>query len=193
MIMGRFLLILMIISLNLSADLVDDGLKEYDNGNKHKAKELYKKACDGGYISGCLNLGVMYNFGDGVRQDKFKASKLYKKACDGGYVDGCFNLGLMYNNGDAVRQNKPKAKELFGKACDGGDMDGCLNLGVLYVTGDGIRQNKSKAKELFGKVCDGGDMDGCKYYKKLNEIKTTPYRLTSEEVLEKFRKDLYGN
>ncbi|MCI7236814.1 hypothetical protein [Campylobacter sp.] len=37
----------------------------YDNGNgveknEQKAAELYKKACDGGNMDGCRNLGVMY-------------------------------------------------------------------------------------------------------------------------------------
>ena len=34
-----------------------------------KAKEFYKKSCDGGYANGCYNLGEMYYNGEGVCQD----------------------------------------------------------------------------------------------------------------------------
>ena len=34
-----------------------------------RAVELYKKACDGGNMYGCHNLGVMYTSGNGVEKD----------------------------------------------------------------------------------------------------------------------------
>ena len=46
--MNKLLLIIsLLLGVNLFADLVNDGLKEYEKGNKQKAKELYTKACDG--------------------------------------------------------------------------------------------------------------------------------------------------
>ena len=59
-----------------------------------------KKACDGGNMLGCTNLGVMYTNGNGVEKDFSKAAQLFKKACDGGEVRGCTNLGVMYVNGN---------------------------------------------------------------------------------------------
>ncbi|MDD7323120.1 MAG: sel1 repeat family protein, partial [Campylobacter lanienae] len=61
-----------------------------------KAVELYKKACDGGDMSGCGNLGSMYADGNGVEKNEQKAVELYKKACDGGYMDGCRSLDFTY-------------------------------------------------------------------------------------------------
>ena len=78
----------------------------------------YKKACDDGFAWGCSELGVMYDKGEGVKQDHFAAADLYKKACDGGDVGGCFSLGHSYENGQGVRQNSQKALELFGQSCD---------------------------------------------------------------------------
>ena len=66
----------------------------YDN--KDKTAELFKKACDGGEVLDCFNLGIMYATGNGVEKNEQKAVELYKKACDGGDMDGCRNLGVMY-------------------------------------------------------------------------------------------------
>jgi len=162
--------------LSADTDITDDGVKAYRLGDKIKAKDLYTKACDGGEMNGCFNLGVMYDNGDGVKENTIKAKELFGKACDGGEMNGCYELGLMYNFGDGVKENKIKAKDLYTKACDGGDIRGCSNLGRMYFYGDGVRQNKNgvrqnkiKAKEFFGKACDGGEMFGCKIYKILNE------------------------
>jgi len=53
-------------------------------------------------MSGCSNLGVMYQLGEGVGKDLAKAVELYRKACDGGDMVGCSVLGFMYENGKGV-------------------------------------------------------------------------------------------
>src|SRR4051812_12546213 len=60
---------------------------------------LYQKACDGGQMLGCNNLGVFYEHGTGVGQDAAKAAALYQKACDGGEMRGCNNLGFLHEQG----------------------------------------------------------------------------------------------
>jgi len=50
--------------------------------DKSKAVEWYRKACDGGSMRCCANLGGLYenDFGDGP-----KAVEAYRKACDGDF------------------------------------------------------------------------------------------------------------
>jgi TPR repeat protein len=58
-----------------------------------KAVELFRKACDGGEIPACGNLGVMHMYGlGGLAKDETKAAELYRKACDGGVAKFCGNL-----------------------------------------------------------------------------------------------------
>ena len=71
------------------------------------------------------NLGVMYEKGQGVRQDYAEAVKWYRQAADQGYVKAQYNLGAMYFTGGGVHQDFHLSKEWFGKACDGGDQKGC--------------------------------------------------------------------
>ena len=74
----------------------EQGKAFYDNKEYDKAFEPLKKACDGGDMRGCFNLGLMYAFGSGVEEDFGKAAELLKKACDGGEMHGCRNLDNIY-------------------------------------------------------------------------------------------------
>ena len=75
-------------------------------------------ACDMEYADSCYNLGVLYNSGQGVSQDKKAAEKYFGKACDMEYADGCYNLGVLYGKGQGVKQDHKKASELYSKACE---------------------------------------------------------------------------
>ena len=120
----------------------EQGRAFYDNKEYDKAFEPLKKACDGGNMRGCYNLGVMYADGNGVEKNEQQAVELYKKACDGGEMSGCTSLGVMYKKGFGVEKNEQKAVELYKKACDGGDMLGCAGLGVMYDNGNGVEKTR---------------------------------------------------
>ena len=47
----------------------EQGKAFYDNKEYDKAFESFKKACDGGDMDGCRNLGVMYEKGKVVEKD----------------------------------------------------------------------------------------------------------------------------
>ena len=119
----------------------EQGIAFYNNKEYDKAFESFKKACDGGEMNGCYNLGVMYTNGNGVEKDFSKAVELFKKACDGGEMLGCSNLGFMYAHGNGVEKNEQKAVELLKKACDGGNMNGCRNLDIIYAKGNGAEKD----------------------------------------------------
>ena len=54
-----------------------------------RAVSLHQKACDGGNMRGCYNLGFMYQNGTGVPQDINQALRLYRQACEGGDEEAC--------------------------------------------------------------------------------------------------------
>lgn len=94
-----------------------------------------EKDCKNNNFESCIKLGLMYDNGVGVRQDKFKSVEFFTKACDGGDTSGCYILGMMYENGEGVRQDKSKALQLFGKACDMKLEDGCKYYATLKNQG----------------------------------------------------------
>ena len=58
--------------------------------------ELFQKACDGGDILGCNNLGVSYENGEGgLAKDRKRARELFSEACRGGEEQGCQTLRRM--------------------------------------------------------------------------------------------------
>ena len=50
------------------------------------------------------NIGVMYDLGTGIEQDRAKAVIWYRKAANQGHEKAQFNLGFLYANGDGVSQ-----------------------------------------------------------------------------------------
>jgi TPR repeat protein len=82
----------LIISANLSADLVADGMAAHYEGDYTKANNLYTQSCDQKDAKGCLALGSLYALGHGVERDIETAKKLFRKACEGGNQRGCVNF-----------------------------------------------------------------------------------------------------
>ena len=138
--------------------------------NTATAIEYLALSCDGGIAAGCINLGVMYFEGEGVKPDKQKAAASYDKACDRGDAKGCFTLGLLYEYGEGVKQDTLQAAALYAKVCDGGHAEGCCNLGAMYFNGEGVRQDSAKALSLYAKACDLKLARGCNAHALLKNI-----------------------
>jgi len=87
------------------------------------------KAADQGDAQAQYNLGVMYDKGEGVAQNKTEAAHWYRKAADQGDAQAQYNLGVMYDKGEGVAQNKAEAVNWYRKAADQGDAQAQYNLG----------------------------------------------------------------
>jgi len=98
----------------------------------------YKSSCQAAEQGDALaqsQLGIMYYFGKGVKQDYHNAFLWAQKAADKGDATAQNRLGAMYYLGEGVRQNKPLAKEWFGKSCDNGYQVGCDSYKKLNESG----------------------------------------------------------
>lgn len=139
----------------------------YDTGTPDKGQSdkiaavLYQFACEGGFASGCTNLGYMYRDGQGVSQNYDRAIELYQQGCEGGSAGGCFGLGHMYGTGKGVSRDYDRAVELFKQSCDGGNASGCSSLGNYYRLGISVSQDTSLARKYLQQGCDGGYQWGC--------------------------------
>ena len=140
---------------------VKEGIKYIKNKKYRKGKELLEKACDAGDVRGCYYLGMMYDEGEGIQQDKVKATKFYHISCEEGI--GCSNLANIYAKGEGgVQMDKSKALNLYTLACTvQPDGSGCYNLGWMYATGQAVKKDKSKALQFYIKACTLGVALGC--------------------------------
>ena len=118
--------IVILLSTNLFASLLSEGIAEYEKGNKKLASDFYIKGCKEKDVYSCIELGKLYITGEGIKANNRKAKKLFAKACTMGYTSGCYHLGrLYYQGGDGIKQNKKKAKAAFGSACTYGHDHAC--------------------------------------------------------------------
>ena len=62
------------------------------------------------------DLGLLYEYGNGVSQDNKQAYKYYEQAAIMGHDYGQCNLGFMYLNGTGVDVDRNKAREWFEKS-----------------------------------------------------------------------------
>jgi hypothetical protein len=53
------------------------------------AAGLFQRACEGGEVAACANLGLMYQSGRGVPRDEARAAALLRAACDRGFGEAC--------------------------------------------------------------------------------------------------------
>ena len=82
----------------------------------------YRQAADQDHLVAQLNLGLLYDNGQGVRQDHVEAAAGYCKAAEQGNADAQFNLGGLYNDGQGVRREAMQGQRLGMKRLLARDM-----------------------------------------------------------------------
>ena len=121
-------------------------------------EETMAAAKDGDAIAQ-YNLGVMYDNGRGVPENKAEAVKWYRKAADQGDADAQFNVGVMYANGDGVPENDIRAYVWWSMAKTQGNAEAAKNLGILKprMTKQQIAEAQALAAQCYEsdyKDCD---------------------------------------
>ena len=132
------------------------------NSGHVKTREWYEKAGVQGDANAQFNLGVMYEKGQGGRQDYTKAREWYEKAAAQGNADAQYNLGCMHLAGQGACSDAAKARELFKKAAVQGDARAQYFLGTIYKKGWGVSRDEAKAKEWFDHARANGFKRGAK-------------------------------
>ena len=92
----RFAVILTVVlalSGNAWAGPYEDGLAAFQRGDYSTALTEYRKAAEKGDVRAQMNLGTMYDNGQGVSQDYRQAVKWYGRAAEQGNATAQFNLG----------------------------------------------------------------------------------------------------
>ena len=106
-----------------------------------------------------VNLGYMYDKGEGVPRDDAAAVAWYRKAAAQGNAIAQYNLGLMYANGRGVPQDYASAAFWYRKAAEQGNAIAQNNLGVMYANGRGVPQDYASAAFWYRKAAAQGTDD----------------------------------
>lgn len=119
------------------------------------AVELYKKACDGGYATACVNLGIMYEHAEGVAPSPIDAAVLYRRACPE-KLGACRRLAALMVDGHVAHDTT--VVPFLERACEGHDeeaMKSCNALARMYDTGRGPPLDDRAAVKLYTRACHG--------------------------------------
>ncbi len=121
-----------------------------------KAAKWFYKSAEQGHIEAQVNLAIMYQQGDGVKQSYKNAAEWYQKAAEQGDAEAQNHLALMYQDGLGVEKSYEKAAEWHRKAAEQGNPYGQNYLGVLYDNGNGVPKDTAKAMELYRLAAEQG-------------------------------------
>lgn len=111
----------------------DIGHKAYEKEDYKTAERYYGLACEGGFGTGCFNLGLMHANGKLGDVNFPKAADYYKLGCDKDDQQSCNNLGVQYQNGYGVALDASEATRYFRKSCKLAADVGCANLSVMLA------------------------------------------------------------
>jgi len=101
-------------------DEFNAGLALYHKGDHTGALLKWRDAAGKGNANAMFNIGVLYDQGQGVKQDYAEAMRWWRKAADKGVADAMSNIGVLYEQGQGVEQDYAEAMRWYRKAADKG-------------------------------------------------------------------------
>lgn len=156
----RFLLIacfLVFIPFTLHATDFEKGRAAYQAKDYEKAFEILKPLAEEGNSQAQVTLGIMYDYGHGVKRDPGEALKWYIKAAKQGIPVVQHDVGVKYFQGAGVERDYLEAAKWWEQSANAGLADSQFNLGLLYYRGLGVEKNNEKAADLFRQAAEQGN------------------------------------
>lgn len=127
----------------------DEAQQAYEAKQYDVARRLWTAQAEAGDLAAQLNLGSLYDLGQGIPRDPVAAYGWYRRAAAAGSPEAEFNVAAMCDTGDGVRRNAPEAALWYGRAAAHGNRRAQYNLGQLYAAGDGVPRNPEQAEAWF--------------------------------------------
>ena len=115
-----------------------------------------RASADQNHAGGQNLLGMIYETGSGVPQNKIEAVRLYRLSSAQGDPDGQLNLGKAYLTGSGVPQDFAEARELFMKSAAQNNLDAENYMGILYFFGRGVAKDETEAARWFRRAAGHG-------------------------------------
>ena len=151
----RYLLQAMVLMLALLAAPVAvaqgvmDGKEAAEKGNFVRAVEIWRPLAEAGDPRAETYLGMMYDNGYGVAQDREQAFYWYQRGANAGYARAQYHLGFMYHHGFGTTRSQSEALKWYRLAADQGEVRAQYNLGKLYAHGLVVQRDLVTAHMWF--------------------------------------------
>ncbi len=109
--------------------------------NVGKALEHALKGANAGNLDSANLIGLYYQFGFGLNQDKIAAAGWFNFAAQYDHPAGLSNYGQCYEVGQGVKPNMKIAAQYYAESAKRNDPSGCLYLARCYLDGRGVEKN----------------------------------------------------
>lgn len=103
-------------------------------------------------------LGMRYQYGDGVRMDINKANQWLAKAATSGNVRSQHALSMFYQQYATNTEGAKKALLWEKKAADRGSADAQYALGIMFKNGRLVRKNEAEARRWLTMAAQQGHL-----------------------------------
>jgi len=131
------------------------GWAAYQAGEFTSAKQSWQPLAENGDPSAQLNLGTLYDYGQGVNEDPAQALHWYSAAAEQGKAIAQFNLGVMYATGRGTHLDNILASRWYYMAAEQGITDAQFNLALQFSKGLGVEVNTDLAVQWLYRAGQG--------------------------------------
>lgn len=124
-----------------------------------KALPLFEKGAKADHGGCCFALGMIYLYGQGVRQDAKKGIRFLEMAASLGSTEALMCLAKAYKGdvpGLPVKKNAAKAEAFLKKAAAAGNMYAAEELGLSFILGKGVRKAPKEGMEYLERALRDG-------------------------------------
>jgi uncharacterized protein len=142
-------LALALLATPAAADGVLDGKAAAELGDFERAVAIWRPLAEAGDPRAETYLGIMYDNGYGVPQDRAQAFGWFELAAGRGFASAQYHLGFMYHHGRGVQRSQSEALRWYRLAAAQGDPAAQYNLGRMYAHGLVVRRDLVEAHMWF--------------------------------------------
>ena len=142
-------LVLVLLATPVVAQGVMDGKAAAEKGDFVRAVEIWRPLAEAGDPRAETYLGLMYDNGHGVPQDREEAFYWYERGANAGYARAQYHLGFMYHYGFGTTRSQSEAMKWYRLAADQGEVRAQYNLGKLYAHGLVVQRDLVTAHMWF--------------------------------------------
>jgi len=147
------------IRLTSIAKIKADAAQYLAQGKTERALALYRRGAQSGDADAMLQLGSMFETGQGMRRNYAQARQWYEKSAQSGNSQADYRLGMMYANHRGVNRSYRTAARYYQRAAVAGISEAQRELAALYRRGRGIKRDYAKAAHWYGKSAAQGDAE----------------------------------
>lgn len=127
------------------------GWHAYENGDYQEAANIWEPLANAGNTNAQINLGFMYDYGQGVTRTPQIAARWYRAAASSGHEIAQYNLAiLLMENG--ITSDNEDARHWMQRAAQQEYADAQYQLGLMIAADNPGQEQRTNASEWFYKA-----------------------------------------